>query len=445
MHTPPIASIGRLAIAGCFTQLLLLLVTATVAISDDNITAIRTGVFVPNPQVVELRDTSVSEYIRADEARERFDVTGNEIAVVIIDSGINDKHESLKRSIWSGKDLTGNGSTLDHDGHGSGVAGLIAGYAVPGTQVGGGVAPDAKLIPVRIYEKRGPLLPFQNTLGRLNEALNAVLQGEFDSPNHKIGVVHISLGFNRNLSDPNEPTVPALWQQTRQLIDRLADNQIAVVAAAGNLFANHGSAEGMDFPANCAMTVSVGAVYHEAFDFGEEGRVYYAPIKARIFSAQPGRIAAFSQRLSFETGSSVIFTDIFAPGMSIDSVAGFDPLDPEFTRKGVSVNDGTSVAAPLVSGSIALIQEYYLKHRGLNQLPRLEDVRQSLIQGGVRFKDEEESMGEPLDNVHSCGGTFVRLDVVGALERMAKHVEREVRVDQLGRPGGGEANDVIVF
>ncbi|MFJ9035596.1 type VII secretion-associated serine protease mycosin [Streptomyces sp. NPDC102406] len=88
--------------------------------------------------------------------------TGKGVTVAVIDTGVDANHPDLKGQVLPGKDLApkkpGDEHT-DYDGHGTGMAGLIAGT---GTRPGGtgafGLAPGAEILPVR--------LPFSDALSQ---------------------------------------------------------------------------------------------------------------------------------------------------------------------------------------------------------------------------------------------------------------------------------------
>ena len=66
---------------------------------------------------------------RVVQARSEFGVCGRDLAVVVVDSGINNYHISFQGQLLPGKNFSDEGmadDTLDLDGHGSNVAGIIA-------------------------------------------------------------------------------------------------------------------------------------------------------------------------------------------------------------------------------------------------------------------------------------------------------------------------------
>ncbi|NEA51926.1 type VII secretion-associated serine protease mycosin [Streptomyces sp. SID10815] len=80
--------------------------------------------------------------------------TGKGITVAVIDSGVDPDNPDLKGRVLPGKDLAPDESGdehTDYEGHGTGMAGLIAGTGAYGGGKGAfGLAPGAKILPVRI-------------------------------------------------------------------------------------------------------------------------------------------------------------------------------------------------------------------------------------------------------------------------------------------------------
>lgn len=92
-------------------------------------------------------------YLDAMNAKDMWkSATGEGIKVAVIDTGVNPSTASLKGQVLEGFDASGTEgeATDDYDGHGTTMAELIA-----GTGAGGGLrglAPDAKIIPMRITD-----------------------------------------------------------------------------------------------------------------------------------------------------------------------------------------------------------------------------------------------------------------------------------------------------
>ncbi|MFE6745027.1 type VII secretion-associated serine protease mycosin [Kitasatospora purpeofusca] len=87
---------------------------------------------------------------------------GQGITVAVVDGGFRLDHPDLVGQLLPGKDLSGlpGGIGVDKSGHGTGIAGLIAGS---GKGLGGkgayGLAPDAKVLPIKININDDPAQP----------------------------------------------------------------------------------------------------------------------------------------------------------------------------------------------------------------------------------------------------------------------------------------------
>src|SRR5262245_31687580 len=81
-------------------------------------------------------------------------VTGNNIGVAVVDSGVTAHNALLGRIAANVSFVTGDPSVADGFGHGTHVAGIIAGQSGPAAAVTplytGGIAPGAKIINVRV-------------------------------------------------------------------------------------------------------------------------------------------------------------------------------------------------------------------------------------------------------------------------------------------------------
>ncbi|WP_308295510.1 type VII secretion-associated serine protease mycosin [Streptomyces sp. MUM 178J] len=79
--------------------------------------------------------------------------TGKGVTVAVIDSGVDAANGDLRGQVLEGLDLapkSDGDEHTDYDGHGTGMAGLIAGTGESGGGDGAyGLAPDAKILPIR--------------------------------------------------------------------------------------------------------------------------------------------------------------------------------------------------------------------------------------------------------------------------------------------------------
>jgi subtilisin family serine protease len=149
---------------------------------------------------------------------------GQGATVAVIDTGIDAGHPDLVGAVVGSVSCVGTGgdqsrcggSGPDGDGHGTAVAGLIAGRGVPRGMAG--VAPGASLLAVNVYP---PCLA--RVLCRLLTNSDDISAGIRWAVNHGANIVNISIGADSVLGLPIGPAVQYAWQ-----------HGVDVVAATGN-------------------------------------------------------------------------------------------------------------------------------------------------------------------------------------------------------------------
>ncbi|BAL91699.1 putative subtilase-family protease [Actinoplanes missouriensis 431] len=137
--------------------------------------------------------------------------TGAGVTVAVIDTGVDANHPDLTGKVLPGYDMINKvaGGTTDGNGHGTHVAGIIG--AATGNGIGiSGVAPDAAILPVRVFDAKGA--------GYMSDVAESIVW----AADHGADVINMSLGSTGKL-------------------DALADavtyargKGVTVVAAAGN-------------------------------------------------------------------------------------------------------------------------------------------------------------------------------------------------------------------
>ncbi|MGH2758400.1 MAG: S8 family serine peptidase [Actinomycetota bacterium] len=107
--------------------------------------------------------------------------TGRGVTIAIVDSGVDATHEDLRANVVPGYDLVDNDADAsDEAGHGTHVAGIAAAVANNGLGVAG-VAPNAKIMPVRVLDADGV-----GSLSRIEEGVRWAVD-------HGADVVNLSL------------------------------------------------------------------------------------------------------------------------------------------------------------------------------------------------------------------------------------------------------------
>ncbi|WP_253860261.1 S8 family peptidase [Actinoalloteichus caeruleus] len=233
--------------------------------------------------------------------------TGEGVTIAVLDSGYDPEHPDFADAVTEAVDFVDpEGSALDEDGHGTHVAGTVAGR---GTASGGahrGVAPDADLLVGKVC-------------GPFDCPEDAIIAGMEWAAASDAVAVNLSLGgWHSDGTDPMSLAVNALTEGTGTLF----------VIAAGNF----GADESVSSPAAADAALAVGSVTKsdELSDFSSRGpRVGDRAVKPEI--AAPGT-AIVSAR---------------AAGTSMGS-----PVDEHHTSA-----DGTSMASPHVAGAVALLAQ----------------------------------------------------------------------------------------
>lgn len=228
--------------------------------------------------------------------------TGVGVLVAVLDSGTG-PHPDLDANLNPGTTINNlieaAGATADDDGHGTHVSGIIA--AVANNSIGViGVAPGARLLPIRILDSRG------------SGDSRDVARGVRIAVDAGARVINLSLG--------GESESKALTDAIQYAVDR----GVLVVAAAGN----GGEAAAPSWPASGDTTIAVTAVDRN------------------------NNAASFDQRGEY--------IDISAPGVSILStkISDFN-CDGVAVASGYGCTNGSSMAAAFVSGSAALLFAAY--------------------------------------------------------------------------------------
>lgn len=102
---------------------------------------------------------------------------GAGVVVAVLDSGVDATHPDLVGNVLPGTDLVGGGTgdgRGDRDGHGTGMAGLIAAHGHgPGGRDGAlGIAPEAKILPIRVDTGSGAAVPGSRYAGGIRWAIS---------------------------------------------------------------------------------------------------------------------------------------------------------------------------------------------------------------------------------------------------------------------------------
>lgn len=271
-------------------------------------------------------------------ARENFGLDGAGVGVAIIDSGVASWHDDLgsERVVHFADFVDFQPVAYDDYGHGTHVAGIIAGSGYDSSGARKGIAPAANLVVLKVLDGSGYGY-ISNVIAALDYAV--ARRAEFN-----IRVINLSVAAGVYESYDTDPLTLAA--------KRAVQAGVVVVTAAGNLGRNaQGQPQygGITAPGNAPWVLTVGASSHNG-----------------TIDRSDDSVAAFSSR-----GPSFIdYTakpDLVAPGVGIESIT--DPSTALFaahpaarlwgtigtaTEPYLSLS-GTSMAAPVVTGTVALM------------------------------------------------------------------------------------------
>jgi serine protease AprX len=290
--------------------------------------------------------TSVT--VGARTVRESLGYTGAGIGIAVIDSGITTWHDDLTNKTstlypYGNQRVTKfvdfvNGQLLPYDdnGHGSHVAGIIAGNGTDSYGEKAGIAPGASLISLKVLNANG-----QGTISNIIAALGWVAA---NAQTYNIRVVNMSVGAGIYESYWTDPLTLAAKAVT--------DRGITVVTAAGNMGKNaagHLQFGGITAPANAPWVLTVGASSTNGTltrnddsmaSFSSAGPTYLD------YEAKPDLVAPGVGTVSLAVPGSTFY--------STKATALLDGKPVRGTKSYLSLS-GTSMAAPVVTGTVALM------------------------------------------------------------------------------------------
>ena len=252
--------------------------------------------------------------------------TGAGIGVAVLDSGISD-HVDLSGRVVAAVDLVDeNGNGEDRYGHGTHVAGIVAGGSGSG-----GVAPGVHLINVRVLNEEG--------WGHASTVIAGIDWAIEHKDQYRIRILNLSLGAGVLESYRDDPL--------GQAVERAVNAGIVVVCSAGNFGKTEEGTPvigGVTSPGNTPSALTVGAIN----TFGTAAR-------------SDDEVTSYSSRGPTAI-DYVLKPDLVAPGnkvVSLQAPASYLATNyPERQVPGGYLKlSGTSMSAAVVSGAAALLLE----------------------------------------------------------------------------------------
>ena len=239
---------------------------------------------------------------------------GQGICIAVLDTGIAE-HPDLEGRIAGFRDFTeGRRECYDDSGHGTHVAGILAGDGRASAGAYAGMAPCSVLLAGKVLDREGN--------GDVENVISGIQWLKNVKDQFGVRIVNISVGTQPDLGDAQK-------QSLLEAVESLWDMGIVVVVSAGNYGPEAGS---VAVPGNSRKVITVGV------PDSVRPAVYCRREKMNYSGRGP-------------TKECVIKPDVFAPGTGIIS------CNSRYKQPGehlYSIKSGTSMAAPCCVGSGSL-------------------------------------------------------------------------------------------
>ena len=270
---------------------------------------------------------------------------GAGVRVAILDTGIDPNHPDLagRLDLAASRNFSRIDDLLDRDGHGTHVAGIIAGTGAASNGAYRGIAPHATIVVCKILSR---------THGQEMDAVAGIETALAAGAD----VINYSHGF----APPMDHPPPWLWSEaTNVLEDAFIEAErrgVLCVVAAGNkgpTLASISRPGGLE----CVLTVGALGLNGEVYETSGRGPYLRSP------SVRPGGWVRFDQPLHTD---AVKFKkpDIVLPGAGITSLrSGHAPIDedgvtdPRYIQMG-GTSEATAVATGLAAAMLGLARAH---------------------------------------------------------------------------------------
>ena len=294
----------------------------------------------------------VANIIGARAVQMGYGLSGAGIGVAVIDSGITNWHDDMTSSGSNPKvKVVGNqrvaafvdfvnGATQPYDdnGHGTHVSGIIAGLGVDSNYMRAGVAPLSHIVSLKVLDAQGK--------GVISDVIAAFEYAIANRAAHNIRVINLSVGAAVTTSYNNDPLTLAA--------KRAVEAGIVVVTASGNLGRNaQGEPRygGITAPGNAPWVLTVGASDHKGTLRRNDDTVaaYSSRGPTAIdHAAKPDIVAPGTGIVSLSSKNSTLYLTKPTALLGGSTLLGYKPY---------LTLSGTSMAAPVVAGTVALMLE----------------------------------------------------------------------------------------
>lgn len=272
---------------------------------------------IPEGEMKEMEDTfkplmdNANVTLGVDTLHEKG-ITGKGTCICVIDTGIA-PHPDVKDRIIGFKDMINDRTEpYDDQGHGTHCAGIVAGDGTSSEGKFKGVAPEAKLVGVKVLGANGS--------GSFSGIIKGIQWAVENKEKYDIDVISMSLGGYVQKSYKDDPVC--------QAVEAAIAAGVTTVIAAGNEGPSAGT---IGTPGNAPNALTIGAM-------DDKGTV----------DRSDDTIARFSSRGNTRI-DHLDKPDIIAPGVNITSLSN--------KGNGYVSMSGTSMATPFAAGVAALMHQ----------------------------------------------------------------------------------------
>lgn len=249
-------------------------------------------------------------HLKATNLKNAWNITKGDSSVIVavVDDGIDADHKMFRGRIYSAYNVYTQNRKLSPGAHGTHVAALAVGAEDYFKDGASGVAPKSRIMPVQVFD---------------NDVctLSSILSGIMYAIHHGADVVNVSLG--PNLSDVSDFSL----EKQKEIAEREFKNEELVFSHVLKV-------------AREKNVILVFAVGNDNVLAAIEPELRFSEMSLNVAANTPEfKTANFSNKLNG--------TNITAPGVAIYSAA---------PNNSFSMMDGTSMAAPIVAGTVALMR-----------------------------------------------------------------------------------------
>lgn len=241
-------------------------------------------------------------------------LTGKGVGVAVLDTGVY-LHEDIRGRVAAFCDMVrGKEEAYDDNSHGTHVCGIIGGSGMASEGRFQGMAPECRLICVKVLDRKGN--------GYASDVLSGLRWVREHRKEYGIRIVNISVGsFSRKVMNENSVLVRG--------VDAAWDDGLVMVIAAGNQGPR-------------AMSITTPGISRKVITVGSSDDNLAVTVMGN-------RMVDYSGR--GPTAACILKPDVVAPGSRIVSCSN--------CSKKYQIKSGTSMSTPLVTGAIALLLEKY--------------------------------------------------------------------------------------